>query len=434
MTRSMMGAKYIILKLLVLAQIGVCVYAADLTSISPAQPNAAFSDSTGVITTVNQTTQLRVNYLKNLDSNATPWQKLELDGLLERGIEHPLIPEIKRRLTLLQDLVIVQDAKHQPDLIPQQKSAKHNQDRRVFTKNLEVAVIKFQHRHGLKPDGIIGPNTLSWLNVPPKKRAQLLTNNMRRQQDFFERVSDNYLLVNIPQFQLSLIEQGLSVLKSRVIVGKKRRPTPVIDAEIQTLVLNPAWNVPRSIIRRDLLPKIRINTNYLAEGNYEVYDYTGNRLKLADFDWSSLATGRFPYRLRQRPGPTNTLGRVKLYFDNKHSIYLHDTPNKKLFSNYHRAFSSGCVRVEKADELAKWFGKRRIADRKNWLIALNNPYKNRWLKLKAPLALHLVYWTAWLDSANNAQFRTDIYNKESDLSKSHSLIGVSSNTATAVKF
>jgi len=359
-----------------------------------------------IITALNSETTLnRIEYLNQISTDSA-WTKLKLKKMLKQGQFHPLIPKIVQRLTVLQGLDV------EIDLPPIKQG-------NLYSHRLKWAVIAFQKRHGLKPDGIIGRRTIAWLNVSPKRRAELLDRNMERQHHFFENVSDSYLLVNIPQFQLSLIEQGQKVLNSRVIVGKNKRPTPEIQAHIKNVVLNPAWNVPRTIIDKDILPKIRDNNNYLAERNYEVYDYSGNQLELNNFDWSNLATGEFPYRLRQKPGPSNALGRVKFYFDNDQAIYLHDTQNKRLFNRYERAFSSGCVRVEKADELANWFGEQRVISKKHWRKAKKDPYLNQWLRLNEPLPVHLVYWTAWLDKSNNAQFRTDIYKKDREQYEVH---------------
>jgi len=346
----------------------------------------------------SQTTQQRIDFLNQLATNST-WPKLKIRKMLKRGNSHSLIPEISKRLSALQDLDVELD-------LPVATSPN------LYSNRLKWAVISFQKRHGLQPDGVIGRRTLAWLNVSPKRRADLLTRNMERQHHFFNKLGDSYLLVNIPQFQLGLIEQGEKILNSRVIVGKQKRQTPEIHSQIKNVVLNPAWNVPRTIVDKDILPKIRSNGNYLAERNYEVYDYSGNQVELGNFDWSNLATGAFPYRLRQKPGPSNALGRVKFFFNNDQAIYLHDTQNKRLFNRYQRAFSSGCIRVEKADELANWFGRERIVSKRHWRNAKKDPYLNQWLRLKEPLPVHLVYWTAWLDGTNKAQFRTDIYKKD----------------------
>jgi len=340
----------------------------------------------------------RVYFLKRL-AKLKHWPYIKFESFLKLNDMHPMLSELKHRLYLLGYL------KHD-------KSPKN-----IFSTNLLHALESFQKKHGLTPDGVIGPKTLNWLNTSPAQRADLLLRNLHRQQAFFEQAEKEYLVINIPQFQLSLVNQGQGVFSSKVIVGKSKRQTPTLSSEIQSVVLNPSWNVPRKIVRRDLLPKIRKNSDYLDEENYDVFDFDGNKMSLSEFNWSKLAKGRFPYKLRQRPGPTNALGQVKFHFNNEHSVYIHDTPDKALFNESRRDFSSGCIRVEKADELAHWFKEKRLANKDTWYQVIKNKEGNKWFKLKEPLAIHLVYWTAWVDENNQVQYRNDIYDKENVIYK-----------------
>lgn len=340
----------------------------------------------------------RIYFLKRL-AKLKVWPYIKFETFLNLGDRHPMISEVKHRLYLL-------------GYLKQDRSVKN-----TFSKVLFNALSQFQKHHGLNPDGIIGPRTLNWLNTSPAQRADLLLRNLHRQQDFFSQVEQEYLVINIPQFQLSVVNQGEGIFSSKVIVGKSKRPTPTLSSEIQSVVLNPSWNVPRKIVRRDLLPKIRRNSDYLDEENYDVFDFDGNKISLSEFNWSKLAKGRFPYKLRQRPGPTNALGQVKFHFNNEHSVYIHDTPDKALFDEARRDFSSGCIRVEKANELALWFKETRLANQDSWHKVIKNNEGNKWFKLKEPLAIHLVYWTAWVDEYNQVQYRSDIYDKENVLYK-----------------
>jgi len=340
----------------------------------------------------------RVYFLKRL-AKFKPWQYLKFETFLKLGDKHAILSEIKHRLYLL-------------GYLKQDRTPKN-----VFSKTLFSALNSFQKHHGLNPDGVIGPRTLNWLNTSPAQRADLLLRNLHRQQAFFEQAEQDYLVINIPQFQLSLVNQGQGIFSSKVIVGKSKRPTPTLSSKIQSVILNPSWNVPRRIVRRDLLPKIRKNSDYLDEENYDVFDFDGNKISLSEFNWSKLAKGRFPYKLRQRPGPTNALGQVKFHFNNEHSVYIHDTPDKALFNEFRRDFSSGCIRVEKADELARWFKETRLVNKDSWHQVIKNKEGNKWFKLKEPLAIHLVYWTAWVDENNQVQYRNDIYDKENVIYK-----------------
>ena len=326
-------------------------------------------------------------------SVALPWPVLAPGGLLMLGHSHPLLPTIRRRLVLLGDL-----------------PASAGQGTR-FDLPLYRGVIRFQHRHGLKPDGIIGPKTLTWLNTSPAHRAQLLLDNYRRQAVFFRQAPSDYLLVNIPQFQLSLVAEGRSLLDSRVIVGRRWRPTPELSSEIVNLVVNPGWNVPPRIARRELWPKIQRDAGYLARHQYDVRDLAGEAVHPDELRWQPAPDEPFPYRLRQRPGPHNTLGRYKLYFTNPFNVYLHDTPDKQLFRRYQRTYSAGCVRVERADALARHIADRWLADPHRWRLARQTRTDNQWLALTRPLGVHLVYWTAWLDEQQLLHFRRDIYQR-----------------------
>lgn len=347
-----------------------------------------------IITSVNYVAlNEKVLQLTRLAQNV-PWEELEISENIQSGKESPVLKEVAQRLFYLNDL----------DHRPTQPT--------LYNEKLSKAIKSFQLRHGLKPDGIIGKKTLAWLNTSPAQRLELLHNNTQRQQQFFNDIKNNYLLVNIPQFQLGLVKKRKPVFGSKVIVGKVKRPTPLINGMLQSVVLNPAWNVPRSILTKDMLPKIQRDNSYLAKQGYEVFDYLGNRLALSKHNWTDLASGKFPFNLRQKPGPNNTLGRVKFYFKNQHGIYLHDTPNKNLFNRYQRTFSSGCIRVEKAHELSKWFANQQAISQSSWLKGISNPRKNKWLPLKPPIPIHLVYWTAWIDNTNKIQFRNDIYGLE----------------------
>ncbi len=162
-----------------------------------------------------------------------------------------------------------------------------------------------------------------------------------------------YVLVNIPDYRLSVVESGNEVFTSRVIVGKEQRATPILASEIRSIVLNPSWHVPRSILSKDILPKLGRDPAYLSREQFEVIDSEGNPVQFTEEGWHQALAAGFPYRLRQKPGDHNALGRYKFYLPNNDAIYLHSTPRKALFEQGARAFSSGCIRVEHADDLAE---------------------------------------------------------------------------------
>ncbi|TVP16187.1 murein L,D-transpeptidase [Shewanella sp. KCT] len=341
----------------------------------------------------------RVRYLLWL-ARYESWLPLEPQGWLKPGDSHRVIPDIRVRLQALGDY-------------PQGDTSGL-----YFDETLKAAMIKFQTRHGLKPDAIIGPATLSWLNRTPRERAQLLAVNFIRRAEYLADIGKRYLLINIPAYEMWLVDDNQVALRSKVIVGKPYRQTPIISGEIKNLVLNPSWRVPRRLLTHDLLPKVREDGSYISSRNFEVFDYQGERVIKSDDEWRDIAKGKFPYRLVQKPGVGNTLGRYKFFFPNEYSVYLHDTSDKALFQRSDRALSSGCIRIEKVEQLANWMASHLVRDKQTWVRMQIERDKTQWFAFDAGLPIHLVYWTSWLDDDNIAQFRDDIYKKNQNISLS----------------
>ncbi|HZO09134.1 MAG TPA: L,D-transpeptidase family protein, partial [Myxococcota bacterium] len=198
----------------------------------------------------------------------------------------------------------------------------------------------------------------------------------------------------------------------RVVVGKPYRKTPIFRSEIRYLVLNPTWTVPPTILRQDVLPAVRRDRSYLAKKKLRVIDASGRVVDPRTVDWATSASGRFPYQLRQDPGPDNALGRIKFMFPNTHSVYLHDTPARDLFGKAERAASSGCIRVEDPLELAV----RLLDDPEQWsraelerAVASN---ATRTLNLREPVAVILMYWTLGVDAEGVVSFKPDLYARD----------------------
>ncbi len=282
----------------------------------------------------------------------------------------------------------------------------------VFDTTLAEGVKAFQARHGLFVDGVVGPRTLRALNVPVAARLRTQKINLERLQAF-KPWGPSYVLVNVPGFEAQLIRGHEPILTTRVIVGQPDWPTPQLDGMISRVVVNPYWNVPKSILRREIIPRMQRDPGYLARENIRVFSgwHTFAReLDPAAIDWSGPAAPI--YRLRQEPGPQNALGTFKFAFDNTQSIYLHDTQSRRLFGRAGRALSHGCVRVERPFELAELL----LAGQDRWnAAALQGAIDrgdNRWITLKRPVPVHLVYWTAWADEAGRAHFRRDIYERD----------------------
>jgi murein L,D-transpeptidase YcbB/YkuD len=261
-------------------------------------------------------------------------------------------------------------------------------------------------------DGFVGRQTLAALNVPVGARLRTLNLNKARIQTF-KPWGPSYVLVIVPGFEARLIRELEPVLKTRVIVGEPGWPTPQLNGMLSRVEVNPYWNVPRSILIREIIPRMQRDPGYLARENFRVFtgwDANARELDPAEVDWSGPAART--YRLRQDPGPRNALGSFKFTFKNSQSIYLHDTRSRRLFNRSARALSHGCVRVEQPMELAELL----LAGQRGWdsakLKSAISRGTNRGIAIERPLPVHLVYWTAWVDEAGRTQFRRDIYNHD----------------------
>lgn len=321
---------------------------------------------------------------------------------LEEGMRHRRVELLRRRLALSGDL-------------PGAATGST-----TFDFELTQAVQSFQRRHGLEADGVVGPVTRRALNVSLDDRMQQVIINMERWRWMPDDLGKRYILVNIAAFGLQVVEDGWPLLDMRVVIGRPYRRTPWFSGRMTYLEFNPVWNVPTSIAERDYLPRLRKDPSILAEENIRVLASGQSRLQEVDpakIDWHRVRAGRFPYVLRQDPGPENALGRVKFMFPNAFNVYLHDTPKGELFSRRVRTFSSGCIRVDRPLELANFLFK----DDPTWTPerideVLREGATTR-ADLPAPLPVHLTYSTVWAGSDGVVNFRADIYGRDALLGK-----------------
>ena len=288
----------------------------------------------------------------------------------------------------------------------------------LFDAALEEALRKFQHRHGLDPDGIVGGSTLTALNVPVQTRVRQIELNMERWRWLPQDLGPRYILVNIGDYTLDVVEQEKSVLTMRVVVGKPSRRTPFFSAEMTYLVINPYWHVPPTIAVQDKLPLIRRDPGYATQQRLKIFREGGSvRVDPRAIDWTSVSPRNFPYRLRQDPGPKNALGRVKFMFPNSHHVYLHDTPARDLFAKTERAFSSGCIRIEKPIELAEYLlqGDPQWSQQK--ILTTIEKGSEQVVHLPISIPVYLFYWTTWASDEGVVHFRKDIYERDHFLDK-----------------
>jgi L,D-transpeptidase YcbB len=279
----------------------------------------------------------------------------------------------------------------------------------LFDETLAVALRHAQEQHGIDPDGKLGPATLAALNVPIAERIGEVELNLERWRWIPRALGDPHVFVNIPAFDLALVRDHETAWRTRVVVGKAFSPTPVFSDRIVTVVINPPWNVPKSIAVGEYLPELRKDPKALARHGLRLLK--GSEEKPEEIDptkvkWKKLDDADFPYRIRQDPGPANALGRVKFQLTNDFQVYLHDTPTRALFGKLDRDLSHGCMRVEKPLELA---GQILGAASQDALReALDQP-KEKHLPVKPPVPIHILYLTAWVDDAGALRFSPDIY-------------------------
>ncbi|HEX2223573.1 MAG TPA: L,D-transpeptidase family protein [Thermoanaerobaculia bacterium] len=291
----------------------------------------------------------------------------------------------------------------------------------VFDDTLAAAVSRFQARHGLDPTGTVDADTLEALNVPLGTRIAQMVANLERWRWMPNDLGERYILVNLPEYRMELVENGKPAVSMRVVIGKTQSRTPVFSDQMTYLELNPMWNLPSTIAGEEVVPKLASDPSYLARNDMEVVKGWSDDAEPVDLgslpDLAVLADSGSGYRLRQRPGAQNPLGKVKFMFPNEWDIYLHDTPADHLFSREERDFSHGCIRLEKPIALAEYL----LKDDPEWSPrALQEALasgERKTVKLPKPLPVHLVYWTAWVEPNGTVQFRKDVYGHDTALVK-----------------
>jgi L,D-transpeptidase YcbB len=288
----------------------------------------------------------------------------------------------------------------------------------LFGSALDTALRRFQARHGMSVDGVLGAKTLMALNCPVADRLSQIEINMERWRWMPHQLGTQYILVNTADFSLRLVAGLETLMEMRVVAGRPAQLTPVLSSKIDHLVINPYWHVPHSIAVRDILPKLRKNPGYLREQHMTLLEnWREKALEISpeSVDWKSISEHNFKHRLRQEPGAKNALGRIKFMFPNKFGVYLHDTPSRGLFKKTTRGFSSGCIRVEKPLDLAAYL----LRDTAKWnyeaIAAQIESGETRVIQVNPAMPVHLLYLTAWVDENNTVQFRDDIYGRDNCL-------------------
>ncbi|MFP3944783.1 MAG: murein L,D-transpeptidase [Alphaproteobacteria bacterium] len=318
----------------------------------------------------------------------------------ELGSKSNNVAILRERLRITGDIPDHAQPSAEPDLFDE-----------VLLRGLE----RFQKRHGLVPTGRTDYPTLEALNVPVEHRIQQIVINLERHRWLPNRYEERYVFVNLADYELRVVNRGRTIFRTEVVVGAPYHRTPVFSDRIQYLVFNPYWNVPQSIAREEFLPELRENPYYLEEEGYELLSGWSRDARTIDplnVDWHQIDPEKFPFRLRQKPGPKNSLGNIKFMLPNKHDIYLHDTPKQELFSHNARAFSHGCIRVKDSIALAQILLRGKDGwdrERIRQEIRGNTPHE---VRLDGAVPVHLYYLTTWADPDGTVHFREDIYQRD----------------------
>jgi murein L,D-transpeptidase YcbB/YkuD len=349
------------------------------------------------------------------------WPTVPAGPTLKPGMEDARIPTLKARLQITHDYPAASGPSPQqaapatsvPTGASAAAPAAASSSGRRYDASLEAAVKGFQERHGLTPDGAVGPATLAALNVPIEARIDQIRVNLERARWVMHELKGEFVLVDVAGFDVTYFRDDEAVWTSKVIVGRPYRETPIFKSLITYVVLNPTWTIPPGILVKDKLPILKRDPGYLQRNHIRVIDGQGREVSPYSVNWSRYSASHLPpYQLRQDPGEDNALGLVKIMFPNPYLVYLHDTPSKSLFDRDQRTFSSGCIRVQKAFELAELV----LGDPATWnqetLAAAVATKQTRTVYLAKPVPVLLLYWTAQPLANGQVVFRNDVYGRD----------------------
>lgn len=327
------------------------------------------------------------------------WPMVPATNKLELGVVDPAVGPLRKRLMISGDL--------------DRNAGMSN----AFDSYVDAAIKRFQTRHGLPSDGVVGEYTFKMMNVPVSTRLmQLRTNLVRLETMANSFLGERYVIVNIPAAEIEAVENGRVVQRHTAIVGKVSRQTPILNSKINEVIINPYWNAPESIIRKDIVPLMQKNPNYLTENAIRIYNPGDleNEIDPRTIDWHDPATPDYvgKLRFRQDPGKINAMASVKINFPNVHAVYMHDTPQQGLFNQLMRFESSGCVRVQNVRDLVVWL----LRDTPGWdrrsIESQMKTAESVPVQLSEPVPNYFTYISAWSTGSGVVHFRDDIYGRD----------------------
>lgn len=317
------------------------------------------------------------------------WQDVPATKKLELGVDDPDVVPLRKRLMISGDLA---------------QSAGISTS---FDSYVDAAVKRFQTRHGLPADGSMGKYTYAAMNISAQIRLGQLETNLQRLREKAGTLGSRYVLVDIPAAQIEAVENDRVVLRHTAIVGKIDRQTPVVNSKINEIIVNPYWNAPVSIVRKDIIPLMRKNPSYLTDSHIRLFAPDGSEVDPMNVDWSTDDAAK--YRFRQDPGSGNAMASVKINFPSPDGVYMHDTPQQSLFGKMMRFDSSGCVRVQNVRDLVTWI----LRDTPGWdrqhFEATIKTGENTPVQVVNPVPVHFLYLSAWSTGPGVVQFRDDVY-------------------------
>ncbi len=332
-------------------------------------------------------------YRKIADEGGFP--NVEVDKVLKPGMKDKTVLSLRNYLQITGDYPL--------NLISDNDS--------IYDEFVENAVKHFQFRHNLIQDGVLGKGTLAAMNVPVEKRIDEIRINLERARWVMHDLESDFLVANIAGYNLRRVTADSVMFYSKIIVGKHYHESPIFKSQMKYIVINPTWTLTHSIAVKETLPKLKKDPEYLAKHNMIIMDHSGKVIDPSTLDFKKMSAKDFHYIVRQNAGPNNSLGQVKFIFPNSYSIYIHDTPVRSLFEREKRAFSHGCLRLDKKWELFLSLVGNQGWDMERINKVLESGETTR-VNLETPIDVLVLYWTAGADKLGNLFFNEDIYDRD----------------------
>jgi murein L,D-transpeptidase YcbB/YkuD len=326
-------------------------------------------------------------FYAKLEKSIHRWPQITcLSSIFKKGDKDPIISTIRKQLILLKII------KNTPE-----------PDNEFFDDTLEIGIKSFQKSHSLNSDGVIGLQTCNQLNITPATRIKAIQQSLQQFDTENPNWGKRYIMVNLPTFDLFAVNNDAIELAQSVIVGSKKRPTPISQYPIQSVVINPSWGVPTSIFIKDKLSKVKEDPEYLERGDYSIYDLNNDPIQAEDVNWDYVSLDYFPYQVRQSPGKKNALGSIKFNLENDQLIYMHGTPETRLFDKEQRGLSSGCIRVFDPISLAVWVLQSDHLTHKRITEKIDTG-DTMTLAVKTPVSVFTTNIPVWVSQMGGIQF------------------------------